>query len=118
MPRQFRPLIAAKTAAHALALAPLAFLCRQLWQVYAGVDVDALGADPAAVIDHRLGTCALRFVLLALAVTPLRQLTGQAVLMRFRRMLRLYASAYASMHLAAYLGLDLGGYWTQIFEEI
>src|SRR5690606_7358024 len=118
MPRKSRPLIAAKTAAHALALAPLAFLCLQFWQVYAGVDVDALGADPVAEIEHRLGTRALRFLLLALAVTPGRQLSGQPVLLRFRRMLGLYAFAYASLHLAAYLGLDLGGYWAQIFEEI
>jgi methionine sulfoxide reductase heme-binding subunit len=40
------------------------------------------------------------------------------VLIRFRRMLGLYAFAYASLHLAAYLALDLRGYWSQVFEEI
>ncbi|MGH8027198.1 MAG: sulfite oxidase heme-binding subunit YedZ, partial [Pseudoxanthomonas sp.] len=44
--------------------------------------------------------------------------TGQPVLIRFRRMLGLYAFFYASLHFAAYLGLDLRGYWTQIFAEI
>ncbi len=51
-------------------------------------------------------------------VTPLRQLTGQSGLLRFRRMLGLYAFFYATLHLSVYLGLDLRGYWTQIFEEI
>jgi len=37
---------------------------------------------------------------------------------RFRRMLGLYAFAYATLHFAAYLGLDLRGYWTQVFEDI
>ena len=55
---------------------------------------------------------------IVLAITPLRQLTGQPVLIRFRRMLGLYAFFYACLHFAAYLGLDLRGYWTQIFAEI
>src|SRR3546814_4136657 len=56
--------------------------------------------------------------MLALAITPLRQLTGKAVFIRFRRMIGLYAFAYACLHFSAYLVLDLRGYWTQIFEEI
>jgi sulfoxide reductase heme-binding subunit YedZ len=56
--------------------------------------------------------------MLTLAITPLRQLTAKPVLLRFRRMLGLYAFAYACLHLSAYLVLDLRGYWTQIFEEI
>lgn len=108
----------AKAVVHVLALAPLAWLCWQFWQVYGGIDFDALGADPVAEIEHRLGTWALRFLLLTLAITPLRHITGQTVLVRFRRMLGLYAFTYASLHLAVYLGLDLRGYWTQIFEEI
>ena len=111
-------LILAKTAAHALALAPLAWLSWQFWQVASDADIDALGADPVAEVEHRLGLWALRLLLLTLAITPLRQLTGQPVLLRFRRMLGLYAFAYASLHFAAYLALDLRGYWTQVFEEI
>lgn len=108
----------AKAVVHVLALAPLAWLCWQFWQVYGGIDYDALGADPVAEIEHRLGTWALRFLLLTLAITPLRQVTGQTALLRFRRMLGLYAFAYASLHLTVYLGLDLRGYWAQVFEEI
>ena len=107
----------ARAVAHLLCLSPIAWLGVQFWQVYR-TGSDALGADPVAEIEHRLGLWALRFLLLALAVTPLRQLTGQVVLLQFRRMLGLYAFAYATLHFAAYLALDLRGYWTQIFEEI
>jgi methionine sulfoxide reductase heme-binding subunit len=118
MPRTSASILIAKALVHALALAPLAWLCRQFWQVYSGADIDALGADPVAEIEHFLGIWALRLLLLTLAVTPLRQLTGQPVLLRFRRMLGLYAFAYVTLHFAVYLGLDLGGYWAQVFEEI
>lgn len=110
-------LIAAKAVVHALALAPMAYLGWQFWQVWQ-TGSDALGADPVAEVEHCTGLWALRLLLLTLAITPLRQLTGQSVLLRFRRMLGLYAFFYATVHLAAYLGLDLRGYWTQIFEEI
>lgn len=110
-------LIAAKTLVHALALTPLAILAWQFWSVLQ-TGSDALGADPVAEIEHRTGLWALRLLMVTLAITPLRQLTGQAVLIRFRRMLGLYAFFYACVHLSVYLVLDLQGYWAQIFEEI
>lgn len=110
-------LVAAKTLVHALSLTPLAILSWQFWEVFR-TGSDALGADPVAEVEHRLGLWALRFLILVLAITPLRQLTGQPALLQFRRMLGLYAFAYATLHFAAYLVLDLRGYWTQIFEEI
>ena len=111
-------LIAAKSALHALALLPLALLGWKVWQVFSGADIDALGADPVAAIEHELGQWALRLLLLTLAVSPLRQLTGQSVLLRFRRMLGLYAFAYASLHFAAWLALDLVGDLSGIATEI
>ena len=110
-------LVIAKALVHALALTPLAILAWQFYEV-CKTGSDVLGADPVAEIEHRTGLWALRFLLITLAITPLRQMTGQPVLIRFRRMLGLYAFFYACLHLAAYLGLDLRGYWTQIFEEI
>ncbi|QHQ28437.1 protein-methionine-sulfoxide reductase heme-binding subunit MsrQ [Xanthomonas albilineans] len=102
---------------HGLTMLPIAWLGWQFWQVWQTGN-DALGADPVAAVEHRTGIWALRLLLLTLAITPLRQLTGQAVLLRFRRMLGLYAFFYACVHVVAYLGLDLRGYWAQIFEEI
>jgi len=110
-------IIVAKTLLHIGALLPAAWLGWQVWMV-ARTGSDALGADPVAEIEHRLGLWALRLLMATLAITPLRQLTGQSVLVRFRRMLGLYAFFYACVHFSAYLVLDLRGYWTQIFEEI
>jgi len=100
-----------KALAHALALLPLASLVQ-------GVIEDSLGADPVAALTHATGDWALRLLLLGLALTPLRRLTGQAWPIRFRRLVGLYAFFYAFLHLAVFLVLDLGGYWTQIFEDI
>ena len=112
-----RRLWLAKAAVHLAALTPMAILAWQVAEV-ARTGSNALGADPVAEIEHRLGLWALRLLLATLAVTPLRQLTGAADLLRFRRMLGLYAFAYATLHLAAYLVLDLRGYWAIVFEEI
>ncbi len=100
-----------KAAAHGLALWPLARLVR-------GALADTLGADPVAALTHGTGDWALRLLLLSLAMTPLRRLLGQAWPIRFRRLIGLYAFFYACLHLSIYLVLDLGGYWTQIFEDI
>ena len=117
MARTSRGIIAAKTLVHLLALTPAAILA---WQIRAEALTGSggLGADPVAEIEHRLGLWALRLLMLTLAITPLRQLTHQAVFIRFRRMLGLYVLFYATLHFAAYLVLDLRGYWSQIFEEI
>ena len=106
-----RRIAIAKTVVFGLCLLPLALL---LWDTLH----DQLGADPVAQLEHRSGDWALRLLLLTLAVTPLRQLSGQAVLLRFRRMLGLFAFFYASVHLSIYLVIDLGGFWRQLFEEI
>lgn len=110
-------LIAAKALVHLLALTPAAILAVQIREEFL-TGSGALGADPVAEIEHRLGLWALRLLMITLAVTPLRQLTGRSVLVKFRRMLGLYVFFYASLHFGAYLVLDLRGYWTQIFEEI
>ncbi len=117
MSRTSPGLITAKSLVHALALTPLTILAWQFLDVWR-TGSDALGADPVAEIEHRTGLWALRLLMVALAITPLRQLTGRAALLRFRRMLGLYAFFYATLHLSAYLVLDLRGYWTQIFEDI
>ena len=116
--RSGRGVIAAKAAVHALALAPLAMLGWKAWQVGSGSDIDALGAEPVAAIEHELGLWALRLLLVTLAVTPLRQLLDRPLLLRFRRLLGLWAFAYASLHFTAYLVLDLRGWWAQVLVEI
>ena len=77
-----------------------------------------LGANPVEEIQDRLGNWGLRFILVALAVTPLRRLTGWNWLQRFRRMLGLYAFFYALLHFLAWLILDQGVLWSAIVEDI
>lgn len=101
----------AKPAVFALCLAPLAWLVAQ---VFSG----GLGANPIEATNRFLGDWALRFLLIALAVTPVKDLTGWAVIMRFRRMLGLFAFFYVSLHLASYVVLDQFFAWSEIWGDI
>lgn len=77
-----------------------------------------LGANPLETVLHHTGEWALRFLLITLATTPLRNWTGIAELIRFRRMLGLYAFFYASLHFLIWLFLDLELRWDLIGEAI
>ena len=77
-----------------------------------------LGANPVEEIQDRLGNWGLRFIMIALAVTPLRRLTGWSWLQRFRRMLGLFAFFYTLLHFLAWLILDQGVLWSAIVEDI
>lgn len=100
-----------KLLTHILALIPISLLVYRALQ-------DQLGADPIAAITHQTGDWTLRFLLLSLAMTPLRLLLKKSWPIRFRRMIGLYAFFYASLHFAVYLFLDLGSYWSQIGADI
>ena len=65
-----------------------------------------LGANPIEIITHSTGDCALIFLLITLALTPLRKLTGQLWLIRFRRMFGLFAFFYVVLHFLTYIWLD------------
>lgn len=88
-----------KPALFVLALIPLAFL------VYRGMH-DDLGANPVETLNRYTGDWVLRFLLLTLAVTPLRRLFGWNALLRHRRMLGLFAFFYACLHFLSYAWLD------------
>jgi methionine sulfoxide reductase heme-binding subunit len=78
----------------------------------------ALGPNPVEAITHFTGEWTLRLLLVTLAVTPLRRLTGQAWLLRFRRMLGLFTFFYAVLHLMTYLWLDQFFAWGAIAEDV
>lgn len=69
-------------------------------------DPVSLGANPAEAILHQTGDWVLNALLLTLAVTPLRRMTGVNDLIRFRRMFGLFAAFYALCHVTAYLAFD------------
>jgi sulfoxide reductase heme-binding subunit YedZ len=77
----------------------------------------SLGANPIEEIQDRFGNWALRFILITLAVTPLRQLSGRNWLLRFRRMLGLFAFFYVLMHFLTWLLLDQGLLTSAIARE-
>ena len=104
-------LAAIKAALFALCLVPLA---RLGWLGY----VDGLSANPIEFITRHLGTWTLNFLLITLAVTPLRHLTGWHWLLRLRRMLGLYAFFYALLHFLTYLWLDQFFDWASIAKDL
>jgi len=77
-------------------------LVRLGWKAYNGL----LGANPIEVITHSTGDWTLIFLCVTLAVTPLRVLTKQYWLIRFRRMLGLFAMFYGTLHFTTYIWLD------------
>lgn len=90
----------------ALAL-PLAALGVDVWREI-GLPGSALGPDPAEELNHRLGSWALRTLLLTLAVSSLARLLRRPWLVRFRRMAGLWAFAYVLLHVTSYLALLAG----------
>lgn len=97
-----RAILALKLLAHLLCLAPFALLLSRFQH-------DDLGPDPVNTITHFTGNWALYFLLASLAITPLRRLSSSiAFLIRFRRLVGLYAFFYASLHLATYVFLFSG----------
>ena len=83
-----------------------------------GVAGGSLGADPAEEILRTCGKTALNLLLVTLAVTPLRQLARAPQLLRLRRLLGLFAFAYAALHLVAYVVLELQFDWPMLGEDI
>jgi sulfoxide reductase heme-binding subunit YedZ len=90
-----------------------------VYTFYLGVS-DQLGADPLRTLEQTLGLWALRFLIAALAVTPLRRLGGPN-LIRYRRALGLLVFYYAALHLTTYLvldqGLDVAAIWADIVKR-
>jgi len=95
-----KQIILAKVVVWLLCLAPLVRL------IYRGLTAN-LTANPVEFVQLSTGTWALVFLLASLAISPLRKVSGWSVLIRFRRLLGLFAFFYAFLHLLIYLVLDL-----------
>jgi len=94
-------------------LVPLALAIGDLYGI-----TGSLGANPVEELQDRFGNWALRFVMITLAVSPLRIITGKVWLLRFRRMLGLFAFFYALMHFLNWFVLDQGMLWSAIVEDL
>lgn len=100
-----------KVAAFCVCLLPLGYL------VIAAFG-QGLGANPIETTTHVTGEWALRFLLITLAITPLRQLFGWNRLLQLRRMLGLYAFFYACLHFGTWLVFDQFFDWHGIVEDV
>jgi methionine sulfoxide reductase heme-binding subunit len=100
-----------KPAVFVAALAPALYL------VY-GAIADTLGANPIDAVTDETGTWTLRFLTLTLLITPLRKWTGWNPLIRFRRMLGLFAFFYGTLHFLTYLVLDQFFAFDEIVADI
>lgn len=101
----------AKPLVFVLALLPFLYL---LWAVI----LDQLGANPAQALVRATGDWTLRMLCVVLAVTPLRVLTGNPALARFRRMLGLFVYFYGTLHLLSYSGFDMAFDVADIAKDI
>ena len=100
-----------KPAVFSASLIPLAWLILR-------IAADDLGPDPAQELAIATGEWTLRFLLIALSLTPLRHISGQLAFVRVRRMVGLFALFYASIHFTVWMSLLLGFRWFAIGEEL
>ena len=87
-------------------LVPLTLLLWDVWR-------NQVGANPLEFVTRTTGMLTLVFLLITLAVSPVRRITGLNWLIKFRRMLGLFASFYGSLHLLTYIAFDrFFRFWT------
>jgi sulfoxide reductase heme-binding subunit YedZ len=106
-----RAIVLLKVVVFLACLVPLALLLRKYF-------TDDLGANPIEVITHATGDWIIRFLLITLAITPLRRLTRQPWLIRFRRMLGLFAFFYGCLHFTTYIWLDQFFDWANMVKDV
>ena len=103
-----------KVAVFLICLIPFADL---LWRFITG----NLGINPVETLQHGTGDWTLRFIVFTLCITPLRKLLKLPDLIRFRRMLGLFAFFYVCLHFLTYLGpdqsFDLAGMWKDVAKR-
>ncbi|WP_394132683.1 protein-methionine-sulfoxide reductase heme-binding subunit MsrQ [Shewanella maritima] len=96
---------------HIMCLAPIVFL------VFVVLS-DNAGGDPVQYIIHYTGMGALNTLVVTLLLSPVAKRFKMAALIQTRRLMGLYVFAYASLHIAAFVSLDLLFAWAYLLEEI
>lgn len=106
-----KPIVIIKRIIFAAALVPAAVL---VYDAYQG----DLTANPIEFITHFTGDWAIRFLVITLAVTPIRRITGWNPIIQLRRMLGLFAFFYATLHFLTWFVLDWFFDFRQMAEDI
>jgi sulfoxide reductase heme-binding subunit YedZ len=100
-----------KAVIFAVCLVPLALLVNRFF-------TDDLGANPIEFITHETGVWTLRFLFLTLAITPFRRSFQLPDLVRFRRMLGLFAFFYGCLHFGTWMCLDKFFDWNEMWADV
>ena len=98
-------------ALFAICLLPLAYII-WLWET------NGLGVNQVERVARFTGDWTLRFLLITLAITPLRRIKALSPLVKFRRQLGLFAFFYGCLHMFHYFGIDVGWNWQIIREDL
>jgi methionine sulfoxide reductase heme-binding subunit len=102
---------AAKVLVFVACLAPLAWLAIRTL-------TGRLGINPVEDLELTTGIWAFRFLVITLAITPVRRITGWNRLIQYRRMLGLFAFSYVCLHFAIYIGIDQFFAWDFIVKDV
>lgn len=100
-----------KVVVFVLCMAPLGWLIARALE-------GRLTANPIEFITHTTGDWTLRFLIITLAVTPLRRIPEMNPLIRFRRMFGLFAFFYAFLHFSTWIGLDKFFDWSEMMKDV
>ena len=100
-----------KVAVFALCLVPLGALILRTLQ-------GRLGANPIEFITHATGDWTIRFLVITLAITPSRKILRLPQLIRFRRMVGLFAFFYAFLHFSIWIGIDKFFDWHEMWKDV
>jgi len=109
-----------KVVVFLLCLLPLGNLVwRAVHALWQGLPLETyLTANPIEFITHRTGDWVLRFVVITLAITPVRKLLKMPQLIRFRRMLGLFAFFYGCLHFSTWMVLDKFFDWSDMWADV
>ncbi len=107
----------AKPLVFLILLSPFLYGVWQIGLIVLG-ELHEFGVDPAKAIVLYTGDWSIRFIMAALAVSPLARLTGRKQIVRYRRMVGLFAFFYVSLHLLSYLGFLLGFRFDELFADV
>ena len=112
--RYLNPVLTSKWTKVVVFVACLVPLASLLWRGYR----NDLSLNPVEFVEHTTGDWILRFLVMTLAITPLRKILRLPQLIRFRRMLGLFAFFYACLHFSTWIGVDRFFNWGEMLKDV
>lgn len=106
-----------KPLVFAACIFPTVWIVRAIWLAYQGLE-SGLSANPQDDVIEFTGLWTLRLLMITLAITPLRRLTGVSSLIRLRRMLGLFTFFQGFIHLTSYVWFDQSFLWDEIIKDV